>query len=632
MYKTLKNALFLACTLSLVGCAPAPAYAASSGIVEKLYVPSGAGAVARPYTAKFTEVKSVNDYGAVGNGIADDTAAFVKALAANGTAFASPGYVYLVKDLTVGAGQRVTGSGTIKGFSGASGIRLVGDGAVLDGVSFNANGAVYAVVVTGKRDRVQGVTFTGNVGHYVLVSGGLDAQVIDNTFDGTAGASITSPVVVDNSNNANIVNNRFFDTMGFGVQVRNNSYGGQVAGNVFRQPLFAQSQTATASQTVFTFTTAQGMARYGVQVNGVPTAYQVSISTPDSKVFTVTFAVARAAGDVIKFIGFRALENVNVNSRVYDLQVIGNDIDGTGDSGIVIGADYHNNVLDANNVTDDDFPARITVRNNKVKNSAYSGIAQTHSAKDCTIDNNQISDNGQITDDFSYSSAILATGSNLSVSGNHISNTLTPPTMKYGVVNNAYPTSNGAVQASQRYSNNTFVGTFQVKYLITNQQAGARRQNVNIEDGGTFDYPEKINLDSAWSNKPNDTTYFSYANSGAGWIYDTTTKIGGTASLQTVAGAYVNIGLPAQAIFVNQIIRVDFMAKNNTGSSYFQIFSSLVGSAYPATINITDTTWKAYTMYFPVANFDAGSVFIRIGGNTGSANIQHIKISGVRVL
>lgn len=633
MKKTTLRIIALTAAACLSACSVMPACAAgpASAIVDRAFVPSGSGAVARTYTNKVREMKSVNDFGATGNGVTDDSAAFNKSLAATGIAYLPAGYVYVVQGLTLGAGQRITGEGMLRGVVNQRMFTLSGDGAVIEKISVDTAGATYGFVVTGKHDRVQHVTFSGNVGHYVLVSGASEAQIVGNTFDGTRAASITTPVVVDTSNNAYVAQNRFFDTPGFGIQYRNNSYGGQIVGNVFKQPRFTATATATASQTVFPFTSARPMSRYGVQVNGVPTAAGVSITTSDSKAFKVTFGAGRTAGDVVKFIGYRALETININSRVYDLKVLGNEIDGTGDSGIVIGSDYHNNVLAPNNVTAADYPARITVRNNKVKNAAYAGIAQTHPAPGCIIDDNTVSDNAQIADDFSYSSAILASGINLSVRGNHIANTLMPPTMKSGIVNNAYPTSDGSPTAAQRFGNNTFVGTFNNKYLITNQQAGARRQSVNIEGGLTFDYPAKLDLDTTWSTKPANTSYFSYSNSGAGWSYDTTNKLGGTASLGTIAGAYVNVGLAAQAMFVSNIMRVDFMAKVTSGTSYVQVFSSLEGRAYPVEVDITSTTWKPYTIFFPVFNLDAGSVFLRIGANSGNGNIQNIKISGVRV-
>jgi hypothetical protein len=631
MMKMKSMGLVMVCAM-LSACA-GPALAASgptSGIVQSVFIQKGAGAVARTFTDKAQETKSVRDFGAIGNGTANDTAAINASLTATGEAYLPANYTFLTQGLTLGDGKKIYGPGTLKGVASSTLMTMTGKGATVSGIKVDANGATYTIIMTGAQAVVSGVTFSGNVGHYVLAAG--DGQdVSNNVFDGTTADGITTPIVFSGATNYRAFGNTFFDTTGFGIQARNLSYGGQIAYNVFRQPMYTQSVTATASQTVFNFTLSKVVARYGVQVNGTPTATGVSITTADGRNFTATFTVGKAAGTVVKLIGFRALENINVNSRTYDLQVVGNDMDGTGDSGIVIGADYHNGVLDPNNVVADDFPARITVRNNKVKNSAYAGIAQTHAAPDCNIDNNDLQDNAQITDSLAYSSGILATGPNLGVHGNLISNTLTPRTMRFGIVNNSYPTSDGLAPPSQRYGGNTFAGTFERRYMITNQSPGVRRQSVTVEDGAITQYPAQIDLDTAFSIKPADTAYFTYSNTGTGWTRDTATKIGGSASLATNAGFYVNVALPGVQTMEGKILRVDFMAKAASGNSYLKVYTTLAGSPFPVTVNVSDTNWKSYTMYVPMMDIDINSVFIRIGSDTGSANFQHIRISGIYV-
>lgn len=65
-----------------------------------LYQPAGAGSVARTYQDKNRDLASVKDFGAVGNGVADDTAAFAAAIAEGGT-YVVPAGTYMIDYLTV---------------------------------------------------------------------------------------------------------------------------------------------------------------------------------------------------------------------------------------------------------------------------------------------------------------------------------------------------------------------------------------------------------------------------------------------------------------------------------------------------------------------------------------------------
>lgn len=570
--------------------------------------------------------KSVLDFGAIGNGITDDTIAISKSLASSGRAYLPNKYTFLVNGLILNAGQKIHGAGTLKGIPGTTMATISGNGAIVNGIRIETNGATYAFVQTGNSSKVQNVSFSGNVGHYVIAVG--DRQEISgNLFDGSSATKITTPVVFNGAKKFRAFNNRFNDTLGFGIQVRNGSYEGQITNNIFRQPQYTQKSITGSNQISFTFKLKEAVARYGIQVNGLPITAGLTIKTKDGKNFNVTFARAPQPGTVIKLIGYRALENININSRVYDVQVTQNDMDGSGDSGIVIGADYHNGILDPNNVDTKDFPARIIVKKNIVKNSGYAGIAQTHAAADCRIDDNIVQNNGKITDDFSYSSGILATGPNLSVHGNVIKNTTVPPTMKYGIVNNLYMESDGIEKPLQRYGNNTFIGVFEDHYSIKNMLHGFRRQSVTIDDAPSTSYPAQIDLNTAFLVRPANTPYFSYQAKGSGWMHDT--RMGNGPSLGTIEGDYVDIALSAASMFDHHILRVDFLAKAKSGKSYFQVYTTLDGLPFPVTVNVTKPEWRAYTMYIPLTNIDINKLFIRIGSIQGTANFQDIRIAGI---
>ena len=96
-----------------------------------LYTPSGTGAVQRTVAARLGEVVSVKDFGAVGNGVANDTTAIVNAIAslgaAGGTVFFPPGNYAIGSTVTVPSFVRLSGAG-----KGASILTKTFNGVMLD--------------------------------------------------------------------------------------------------------------------------------------------------------------------------------------------------------------------------------------------------------------------------------------------------------------------------------------------------------------------------------------------------------------------------------------------------------------------------------------------------------------------
>lgn len=76
------------------------------------FLPAGTGAVTRTAQSKLRDVVSVKDFGAVGDGVTDDSAAFTAALAAANSVYL-PWGVYRAKNVTIGTHQSVFGNGSI---------------------------------------------------------------------------------------------------------------------------------------------------------------------------------------------------------------------------------------------------------------------------------------------------------------------------------------------------------------------------------------------------------------------------------------------------------------------------------------------------------------------------------------
>lgn len=82
-----------------------------STLAAPSYVQDGTGAVARNVTDKVKEAVSVRDFGAVGDGVADDTTAFQSALAAHAAVFVPAGTYRITGTLVLGNGQSLFGVG-----------------------------------------------------------------------------------------------------------------------------------------------------------------------------------------------------------------------------------------------------------------------------------------------------------------------------------------------------------------------------------------------------------------------------------------------------------------------------------------------------------------------------------------
>jgi hypothetical protein len=200
-----------------------------------------------------------------------------------------------------------------------------------------------------------------------------------------------------------------------------------------------------------------------------------------------------------------------------------------------------------------------------------------------------------------------------------------------GIVCNTYTVTGFVDQPTVLLGGNIFNGIGYVnKYYLPNNTAGARQRGITITDGLEVPYPETIDLDSSWTNFPADTAYFSYTKSGGtGWNRDTVNIQGGTASLRTVASEYVDVNLLAKGTFdSDSILKVSFWAKAAAASSgYVSLFTTLSGSALAITATITGTSWVRYTILCPIA--DLTNEFLRIGGTTGTVNVQYINISTI---
>lgn len=135
--------------------------AASTGSSLVGHIGTGTGATARTTQAKLRDVVSVKDFGAVGNGVANDTAAIQAALA-NGRTVVFPEGTYLANNLTGSVAlQRLVACGHVAITKNANGPLLTHSGSDIEinGLSFrgDASTPTYTgdgIVLTGSNPRL----------------------------------------------------------------------------------------------------------------------------------------------------------------------------------------------------------------------------------------------------------------------------------------------------------------------------------------------------------------------------------------------------------------------------------------------------------------------------------------------
>ena len=129
-----------------------------------IYTPAGTGAVSRTVESKLGETVSVKDFGAVGDGVTDDTAAIQAAIDSGAKeVFFPKGTYYFTSNITLASNQRLKGDGAT--LYRNSNVRIAGAGAGLTAITAAADMVKGDTIITLDAGSYTGVT----EGQYLLV-------------------------------------------------------------------------------------------------------------------------------------------------------------------------------------------------------------------------------------------------------------------------------------------------------------------------------------------------------------------------------------------------------------------------------------------------------------------------------
>lgn len=582
-----------------------------------------------------------------GDGTEDITSLIQRELDSGKDVFIPSGKFKIGNLVTKFDNQKIYGCGTFIVNSGANGIVIKNNNCDVDGISFEANACQYVILidVDGKHCNIINNYFEGTCGHYVLDLG--ENNSVNGNTTNSANSGVTTEFVFSKCKSFSFCNNKLYNSTGFNVQTRFCDTG-IIANNTFINSYIYKEIIATEGQNEFIFNIDYIPERKGTQKNLETIDSNISINTntnttTNTTTITATVSLSKAcvAGDVVRFIGFNSLECININSNCYNITIQGNNINGTGDSGIVLCADYHNGLLDPANVTVSDYPDTISIVGNTIKNCAFAGIAETHPVKDILINDNTCIDCGMIVTSnvISYSTGIFCAGDYDLVSNNYIKNTNKGVT-KFGIHVSGYGVNEFTEDCKTKLIGNSFKDLrSQNIFLLTNMNPTERVKNIYV-DSPQFLYAE-VDFDGEYvangsGTTPKNTDLLGFGAYGQGVIKDSSSNMGYGNSGFISVGSYLDILIKKRHMFRNSMLTLTFFAKAKVEgyTGFLQFYYAFPNSVETAAIGLdikpSASVWEKYTLNVPIAdttsNFYGCGIFIRIIGAIGEINIDGLKI------
>lgn len=309
-------------------------------------------------------------------------------------------------------------------------IYITQEGATIRDMEFvgNTTNEEYVLRIEAPNVTISGCKFSGDTGNYLrIVSPSNFVTVENNIFDGSDGSTI-SPLVLWGVDGVKVHGNTFLNNYGFNTQLIK-CKNCIINDNIYHNDFYEGSITTAGGETVLQYNT-MGIkpTRKSLRIDGEFTTDYTIVYDEETSIATLTLNSAIQGVKTVIFRCYSSLEMININSHCNNITVTSNTLDGTGDSGIVIGRDYHENVLNPSASVLSDSPINIEISSNTITNCLYAGIATTHVCPKIAIHDNIISNYGWGQDGVYSSGVFIATAVGvygISVCNNTFSNSST---------------------------------------------------------------------------------------------------------------------------------------------------------------------------------------------------------------
>lgn len=588
------------------------------------------------------------------------TAAFAQSAATGVEVHVPKGVTVNIANVVVPLGARLRLDGDLAGVAGGTNVLSIADDipyiTVYGTGRINTNGLTYGINSAGNHLSVSGITFFGHVlGSYIFSTGDYCDVFHCRVLPGYDCSNIPFKMY---GARPRFFFNRLEDTRGFGVQAAFCT-NAQIIGNWMTNPTYTTTKVATSGQVTFTNVnlSVDDIDRWAAWVNGVQT--EINMTAGNAPVhtgggnYTIKMVSGVTLGATVSFFGSRSLENIQFNSECHGGIIALNTCDGTGDSNIVICADYHDGVIHptapGSDVDEGDYPQEVIISGNICLNAFAAGINMSQSIG-ALITGNTCKYFG-IRHDGSggpFYSGIFTGRRNVLVNSNTIISRGSG--VQYGIagwrsITNANEDGSTFVDFSKpsntkKFGVNNFIGTFTAEYFCAARFAnGERRFGVDISDGIWMPYPQPMQacFDAAFNvaGRPNTTDYWQWdvVDGPTPATQDTVLKLG-YASMQLSATKRVRATVLATAALQYGLLKFSFWAVNSVAGQqgYVSVYyDNGVTSEPRINMVVNSTTWKQYEMEIPVSTYDSAILIDFTGGASGTTNFEFFDLQHKRL-